>query len=106
MGVGDRDGLRLHDCDCGSAWGTVLNAVKMAWCCCCAAGLRVAGCRRHCWTSLCSASLSSSVAEPLLLWLSLSLPTTCTPQFFFVGHGLAGVLLACRLPSLRVPAPA
>jgi hypothetical protein len=100
------DGLRLHDRDCGSARGTVLNAVKMARCCCCAAGLRVASCRRHSWTSLCSASLSSSVAEPLPLWSSSSLPTTCAPQFFFVGHGLACVLLVHRLPSLRVPAPA
>jgi hypothetical protein len=41
------DGLWLHDHDCGSTRGTVLNAVKMAQCCCWAAGLGVAGHRRH-----------------------------------------------------------
>jgi hypothetical protein len=100
------DGLWLHDRDCGSARGTVLNAVKMARCCCCAAGLGVAGHRRHSWTSSHSASLSSSVAEPLPSRSSSSLPTMCAAQFFFVGRGSACVLLARRLPSLRVPAPA
>ena len=49
VGAGNGDGLQLHDCDCGSARGTLLNAVKVArCCCCCAAGLGVTSCRRHC----------------------------------------------------------
>jgi hypothetical protein len=49
VGAGDGNGLRLHDCDCGSARGTLLNTVKVArcCCCCCAARLGVTSCRRQ-----------------------------------------------------------
>jgi hypothetical protein len=68
VGAGDGDGLWLHDCDCSSVWGTLLNTVKVArCCCCCAVGLGVTSCRRHCWTSLRSASLS-------FLWCGLDMP--------------------------------
>ena len=51
IGVGDR--LQSYGCGQGiSARGIVLNVVKEATqCCCCAAGLRATGCKRHCWTS-------------------------------------------------------